>query len=419
MTSFGFLEGGTVNFTGVKLNSEKGVKTSSVNCSVCTNEEYANLIVKAKSVNSGTLRKYCKTVPWGSVYKVPKEELYRIFFHHSKGLSGKGQVILMNPGGEHLSVGYTKLPSMYAYPTVAWVGAGVLYLIVVAVQKIWRTHVAVNGINVFLGVMVLMRFVYCACSILFWRHVSTFGTVPTRLFNVRIGANSIFETITLGLVMLLSRGWYTMVPPRFSLSACITLSGLLATLFFYYQNESRAMYIGVLLFYFFLMPQITGYSIQNLNLLSSFLRLGHRMNASASFAVVRAKLEMFGSIRSICLMLFLGFCLSKSIIIMSAYSNVWVVLAVLEATYFAMALSLYYVVNPFTKSLVFDTINTSDFIGPAARMAAHPYEGTDHNSEVFVRDDFEGLVAHKDVAVVKSFDGKSLLLAVRKDIQRK
>lgn len=417
MTSFGFLEGGTVTFNGVI--SDKKYRKDDINCSVCTNDEYVNILSTVRTINSNTLRKGCKTLKWGSSYNITKSDLYRIFLHHTKGEKEKAQVVLINPNGEHLSVGYINLPSMYGVPAIVWIGAGTFYLVVLAVQKLWRTHVKVNGINFLIAFTIVTRIVYCLVSIVYWKYVSANGIIPPRLFYLRITSNSLFEVVTMGIMMALARGWYIMIPPRKSYGAFLTFFGLFFLLFFYYQDENRAMYIGILTVYFFMVPQLTGYCLRNANLLMTFIRLGNRMNANANFDVVQSKLDMFMSVRSICVMGFFAFCLSKSIVILSAYSNVWIVLGIIEATYFVLLLSLYYVMNPFTKGLIFDRIDTSEYIGPAARMAAHPYEGTDPNAEVFVRDDLGDLVEQKKVAVVKSFDGKTHSLAIQKDVLRK
>lgn len=417
VTSFGFLEGGTVTFNGILSN--KKISKNDINCSVCTNDEYVNILTTVRTVNSNSLRKNCKTLKWGATYNITKSDFYRIFLHHTKGDKDKAQVVLLNPNGEHLSVGYIKLPSMYSIPAVTWTGVGTFYLIVLAVQKLWRTHVEVNGINFLIAFAIITRVVYCIVSIVYWRYVSANGIIPPRLFYLRITSNSLFEVVTLGITMALARGWYIMIPPRKSYGALVTLFGLLFMLFFYYQDENRAMYIGIITVYFFMVPQLTGYCVRNANLLMSFIRLGNRMNENASFDVVQSKLDMFLSVRSICVMTFFVFCLSKSIVILSTYSNVWIVLGIIEAAYFLILFSLYYVINPFNKSRIFDRIDASEYIGPAARMAAHPYEGTDPNTGVFVRDDFEDLMKQKKVAVVKSFDGKTHSLAIQKDVLRK
>lgn len=417
VTSFGFLEGGSVKFNGII--STKNYSKKSINCSVCSSNEYVDILTVARVINAASLRKYCKTVTWGSSYEIPQKDLYRIFFHHTKGEKGKAQVVLINPNGEHLSVGYTNLPSMYGIPTVVWIVLGMLYLIILAVQKLWRTHVKVNMLNRLLAVAIITRFVYCLVSVVYWRYVSMYGIVPPKLFYVRITSNALFEVVTLGVIMALARGWYVMIPPKFTRGSFITLFGLLFMLFFYYQDENRAMYVGIIITYFFLIPGITGLCLRNANLLSMFMRLGNRMNETANFAVVASKLDLFLSVRSISVSAFFVFCLSKSIIILSSYSSVWVILALIEFSYFLIVIYIYYAINPFTKSLVFDNIDTTDFIGPAARMAAHPYEGTDPNAEVFVRDDFEDLLNQKKVAVIQSFDGKTHSLAIQKDVLRK
>lgn len=417
VTSFGFLEGGFVSFNGII--SDKNFSKKSINCSVCTNDEYVDILSIVRTVNSNSLRKYCKTVTWGSTYNITKAALYRIFLHHTKGEKDKAQVVLMNPKGEHLSVGYIGLSSMYSIPAIVWAGTGTFYLVVLAAQKLWRTHVKVNSINAFLAIAIVMRLIYCIVSIVYWKYVSAYGVVPPKQFYLRIGSNSLFEVIFIGATLALARGWYVMVPPKLIPGAFITLFGLLFMLFFYYQDENRAMYVGIIITYFFLVPQTTGYCVRNANLLMSFERLGNRMNENANFVIVRSKVELFLSLRSICLMSFFTFCLSKSLVILSTYSNIWIILAIIEIAYFTMVLSLYYVINPFSKSLIFDNINASDYIGPAARMAAHPYEGTDPNAEIFVRDDFEELLTQKKVAVIESFDGKTRSLAIQKDVVRK
>lgn len=75
--------------------------------------------------------------------------------------------------------------------------------------------------------------------------------------------------------------------------------------------------------------------------------------------------------------------------------------AFFEGYFVLLAVVLGYITSPKKFALVFKSVEAEDFVGPAARMAAHPYEmNLDPLPSVFVRDDVKKLIKRKRVAVI-------------------
>lgn len=404
--SFGYRVGGTVT---VELRDGLEAQADNIECYICSPSEYSKLSTNTFQIDRHTLKEYCSSFKPNTTYKVFEAALYRVYLTYNTGVAGTAHVTFLNPDNEHLSVGYTQLPIIYFLFSAFWGLASASYAIYLCFMSFQRYHnYPVTVIHAMILACAIVRFTYASTTAFMWTSASSRGVYPSWAFYSAAVFCALFETLFFTLIITLSRGWCVMVSPKLEPQSALALGALFITLVFSNMDVSDFAYVVVLIIYFFLVTRILAYCLRNMKLLLSFKELlehgglGDLPFAENTAEAVGAKASLFALLRVVGLFTFTAFLLEKSAISVVSYNILWMSTVFFEAYFVLLALSVAYITTPKNHALVFRSVETADFVGPAARMAAHPYEASlDPLPSVFIRDDVEKLISRKRVAVVE------------------
>ena len=408
--AFGFRGGGSVTVKlkgGLEAESYEG----HLDCFACTPAEYSKLSAAAFQIDRHLLKAHCKAFAPGEAYYVIYTDLYRVYLAYDVNVSGSVRVTFLNPGNEHLSVGYEQLPAIYTIATISWACAFVGYAVLLCLKYLQHNSATTTAVHLMLLASAGVRLAAAAFAALSWAQTSAKGREPAWAVYAGALCKALFETLLFATVLALARGWCAMVPPRLEPQSACALAGLFLALLFSGTQVCDVAYVAILIIYFFLVSRTLAYCLRNMKTLFAFTSLLERhfpQDAPEGAAtahtreIVADKVSLFASLRVVCISTFTAFLLEKSAPSVVSYKFYWMEAAFFEILFGILFLVLTYVTSTKAHPRAFQGIDTEAFLGPAARLAAHPYE-TDLEplTSVFVRSDFETLLERKRIAVVQ------------------
>jgi len=368
--SFGYKKNGTAT-----LSSDRDLTKEGVKFYLCSSVQWSDFVgvieQNSSQICDPNFKVFCEIegVPVNGTilddYHVATSDRYEFVIVNcgEKSQTFDFTYILLNPGGQELSVGDEPIPDIYAIFCTLWMLLVTLWLLDRFVRRL--RSIQVSRYNSCIALVLLLKLWVCLLSYMYWSSLSRVGhsTEMNSALNGLLFATS--EAIFFLVLMLLAKGWKITCRDLPSSETRGMVFGVLfllgALLFFSFYNNGYYL-LSLVILYFFMLPKIFTGASQNVRLLYAHIIIMTREQPDENADLIltlRAKMRMFEVLRTT-VMIYLSlvlFVIGSKILL--PYKVNWITYLFFESLVFIVVLTIAFILHP-SRTRVFAELELSE-----------------------------------------------------------